>query len=149
MSENRVLYDINFLEKLIAREFFGCSGDERVKNMTPTQLQIMDYLIKHQNEMVYQKDLEDVLNLRRATVSGVLHTMEKNGLIKRLTCNNDARTKVIVFEEKIKDLFEIGKRKFMEIDNVIKTGITEEELVEFKNTLQKMQKNIIKYRENK
>lgn len=148
MSENRVLYEINVLEKMIAREFFG-SGDDIRKNMTPSQLQIMDYLLNHQGKSVYQKDLEEVLKLRRATVSGILHTMEKNGLIKRIICDNDARSKMIIFNDSIKECFEAGKRKFLEIDSVIKEGISDEEIMEFKNTLQKMQKNIIKYRENK
>ena len=32
---------------------------------TPTQIQIIEYLVKNHDKEVFQKDLEDVLNLRR------------------------------------------------------------------------------------
>ncbi len=54
---------------------------------------------------VYQSELEDVLNLRRATVSGILMTMEKNGIIKRVASKKDARTKEIILNEKVEKIF--------------------------------------------
>ena len=63
---------------------------------TPTQMQIIEYILNHTSEDIYQRDLEDILNLRRATVSGVLHTMEKNNLIRRVTDNEDTRSKKIL-----------------------------------------------------
>ena len=77
-----ILYQIKTLGKLILRLFM--EDREHIKKIsgstkpTRTQFIILSYLIEHSNEDVYQKDLENVLNLRRATVSGVLHTMEKN-----------------------------------------------------------------------
>ena len=87
--EEKVLYQIKNLDRIVFRCIFNGNDieDNRcIRNMkipTQTQMQIISYIIKHQNEEVYQKDLEEVLNLRRATVSGVLHTMEKNNLIKK------------------------------------------------------------------
>ena len=81
---NKVLYQLKSLEKIIIRNLLkdeedhvlNCNND--LASLTPTQMQIVEYILNHNNEEIYQKDLENVLNLRRATVSGVLKTMKKN-----------------------------------------------------------------------
>lgn len=149
MSDNRVLYQINVLEKMITRELLkSCNFDVKVKPPTATQMRILHYLIEHQKESVYQRDLEDILNLRRATVSGVLQTMEKNGLIKRITSDEDHRIKRIVFNEEAINSFEKNKSKFYELEYVVKRGISDEELEVFQNILSKMQDNILNYKKN-
>ena len=50
---------------------------------TISQMRIIEYILEHKNENIYQKDLEEVLGSTRATVSSILHTMEKNNLILR------------------------------------------------------------------
>lgn len=75
------------------------------KTMTPTQMQIIEYILEHDGSCVYQKDLENVLKLRRATVSGVLQTMEKNDFIERVIDKNDTRVKKIILNKKTSKIF--------------------------------------------
>ena len=105
MQDYKVLYKIKTLEKLIVRNIMNEEEICSMKTPTPTQVQIMEYILEHQNEEVYQKDLEDILNLRRATVSGVLQTMEKHGLLDRQIAKNDARVKKIILSKKAEQLF--------------------------------------------
>ena len=77
--EDKLLYNLHLLNKLIAREFICNNKDLFCGDPSATQMIIMNYILNHQNEDIYQKDLEEVLHLRRATVSGVLQTMEKHG----------------------------------------------------------------------
>lgn len=111
MSDNKILYQIKTLEKMILRTFWNDKELEdeilikKEFKPTPTQMQIIEYILEHINEVVYQKDLEEVLNLRRATVSGVLQTMEKNELIERTTNTEDTRVKKIILHEKAKEYF--------------------------------------------
>ena len=89
------MYQIKTLDKMIFRKI--CSREDMLrakdalinKTMTPTQMQIIEYILEHDGSCVYQKDLENVLKLRRATVSGVLQTMEKNDFIERVIDNKD------------------------------------------------------------
>ena len=74
MKEKSILYEIKSLEKLIARTFMLASKldiKETKKFPTPSQIQIIQYIVTSK-KTVYQSELEDVLNLRRATVSGIL-----------------------------------------------------------------------------
>ena len=153
MERSKILYQIKSLENMIARKFIKddefCKQKLENKKMTKptsTQMQIMGYILEHIDEVVYQKDLEEVLNLRRATVSGVLQTMEKNNLIKRVTDTIDTRTKKIILNEKAKESFLKGQKKIIELEKVAIEGVTEEELKIFINVIEKMKNNIIKER---
>ena len=94
MEEYKVLFQIKSLQKIIFKKFL-CNNNKYNVNKeflpTPTQMQIIAYIMAHENEEIYQKDLENVLKLTRATVSGVLQTMEKNSLIERVVDSNDTR----------------------------------------------------------
>lgn len=147
MKDKKVLYQIKTLEKLIARSFCHdtryCQLNVKKFYPTPTQMQIIEYILEHFDEDIYQKDLEDVLNLRRATVSGVLQTMEKNNLIKRVANVQDARTKKIILNEKAKEMFLYNKQKLDNIEDVIVKDIDDSDLQVFFNVLDKMKQNFI------
>ena len=91
---------------MIARYFLKQIEIEKLSKPTPTQMQIMDYFLDNNKKEIFQKDLEDILHLRRATVSGVLQTMEKNKLIQRVTDEEDTRIKKIILNKKAKKIFE-------------------------------------------
>jgi len=147
MKEYRLLYDIKSLEILIARTFVGdmSACQEKIKKFpTPTQMRIIEYIMDAENE-VYQKDLEDVLDLRRATVSGVLQTMEKNSLIERVASDKDARTKKIILNSETKKAFLKYQVQMKEIEELIIKNIKERDLEIFSNVLNSMKYNISCY----
>lgn len=147
MENYRVLYDIKSLESLILRTFICDMTVQKEKREffpTPTQVQIIEYIVNAKTD-VYQKDLENILNLRRATVSGVLQTMEKNNLIKRISSNIDARAKKILLNDKAKELFLERKNKLEEIEMVVTKDISVSDLEIFSNVLKNMKNNINDY----
>src|SRR5699024_5700818 len=115
---------------------------QKMSKPTPTQIQIIEYLVRHMNDEVYQRDLENVFSLKRATISGVLQTMEKNGLISRVVDDTDTRKKKILLQEKTKEIFLQGKAKIEEIEQILLQNISEEELENFWKTLNQMKKNM-------
>lgn len=147
MKKYRVLYDIKSLETLIVRTFIsdGMVKKEKIKNFpTPTQMHIIEYILDAKGD-VYQKDLENVLNLRRATVSGVLQTMEKNNLIKRVFSDADARVKKVVLNPETQQLFLQHKYKMEETERLVIKNISEDELKTFSHVLEMMKHNINNY----
>ena len=143
--EDKLLYNLNLLNKLIAREFICNNKDLFCGDPSATQMIIMNYILNHQNEDIYQKDLEEVLHLRRATVSGVLQTMEKHELIERVLCDNDVRCKKIILKEKAKKMFDVKKMEFFKLEEVIKKGLSDEEIEIFCHIIESMQNNINEY----
>ena len=146
MNDNKVLYEIKSLEKMLVRELINNSDIKDKENLlpTPTQCQIIEYILNNKNKDIYQKDLEKVLNLRRATVSGVLHTMEKNGLIKRVTDESDTRTKKIILNEKIPERFNEYSKKIRKIENNIIKDISDKDLEIFLKVISQMKESIKK-----
>lgn len=146
MKKCNVLYQVKILERLVARKFLK---DEKIeiedipkKIPSPAQIEMIDYILEHREEEIYQKDLEKIFNLRRSTISGILQTMEKNGLIERITDANDTRTKKIVLNQKAKKIFNMNQKKIEEITEVVTKDISEEELEIFSKIIEKMKINL-------
>lgn len=132
---------IKDLEILIVRILFNTVKLDKFRPPTITQARIMDYILEHKEE-VYQKDLEKALNLRRATVSEVLKTMEKKNLIKRERNSLDARSKKIILLEKSKSSHNKIKNNIAQLEETLIENITKEELEIFTAVLKKMQYNL-------
>lgn len=149
MKKNNLLYQIKSLEKMIVRNLLGDNEIEKREEQanvmqlpTPTQMQIIEYILNHTSEDIYQRDLEDILNLRRATVSGVLHTMEKNNLIRRVTDNEDTRSKKILLNNKAKEIFLQNQKKMDKTEQTITHNIPKEDLEVFSRVIQMMKNNM-------
>lgn len=149
MKKNNLLYQIKSLEKMIVRNLLGDNEIEKREEQanvmqlpTPTQMQIIEYILNHTSEDIYQRDLEDILNLRRATVSGVLHTMEKNNLIRRVTDNEDTRSKKILLNNKAKEIFLQNQKKMDKTEQTITQNIQKEDLEVFSRVIQMMKNNM-------
>jgi len=69
--------------------------------ITGVQSRILGF-ISHNSEKrdIFQKDIEEELDIRRSSVTSVLQLMEKNGYIKRVSVCIDARLKKIILTEK-------------------------------------------------
>lgn len=124
------------------REFICNEKIDNKRLPTPTQMEIIEYMLEHANETIYQKDLERFLNLSRATVSGVLQTMEKNHFIERSIAIDDSRIKKVILLDKAKQIFFAQKRKADEIEKLLTKDISSEELEEFIYIVKKMQQNL-------
>ena len=143
--EEKLLYNLNLLNKMIGREFIFNNKELFNGDVGSTQMIILDYILSHQDEDIYQKDLEKVLHLRRATVSGVLQTMEKHDLVERVLCKEDVRCKKIKLKEKAKLMFEIKKHEFIKIEDILKKGLNDDEIILFCHIIERMQNNMKEY----
>lgn len=144
-----ILFQVKDLEKIILRklepaEFEKQDLSELVQRPTPTQMQILGYIIDNKYREVYQRDLEEKLNLRRSTISDVLQRMEKNGLIVRKIDSTDTRTKKIILTEKSREFFLTANNRMSELEKVAIKNISADELEIFSNVINKMIKNMNK-----
>lgn len=143
IRDDNILFKIKSINKLIIKKLSYGNSIETFK-VTPTQIEIIEYILNSDSK-VYQRDLEKILNLSRATVSGVLITMEKNRLIKRVTDENDLRSKQIILNKVAKQEFLKTKEKIIALSKIINKDITLEELEIFSRVIDKMKNNINKY----
>jgi len=69
--------------------------------ITGVQSRILGF-ISHNSEKrdIFQKDIEEELDIRRSSVTSVIQLMEKNGYIERVSVSKDARLKKIIITVK-------------------------------------------------
>lgn len=143
MEDKNIFNSIKELEKGIVRKIMSeTSHDEMYSKPSIAQMQIIKYILKHEEETIYQRDLEEVFNLRRATISGILKTMEKNNVIIRVCDPNDARGKIVILSDDAKKFFKEKETLFKKIETVLKKDISKEELEIFYKVILKMRDNI-------
>ena len=143
MEDFKLVYEIKNLDHSIFRLLVkDCQIFKNSSFFTPTQMQIVGYILKNKEKIIFQKDLEQVLNLRRATVSGVLKTMEKNEWIQRKNALGDTRKKQILLHSKAEKIFLENQDKLEELEKILKKGLSEKELKSFFTLIKKMQENV-------
>lgn len=138
--ERKIGYEIKLLNNLIERNIVEIHKYINECVITPVQLQIMIYLIDHKE--AFQNELEDYLKIRRSTISGILKTMEKNNMIKRIKSLEDARiNKIVLTDLSLEKIKKIEKQATI-YENKITSNITEEELNIFFKVIDKIKSNI-------
>lgn len=142
MNKNKVCYQIKSLEIAILRVLAGDNKQNVMPKLTTTQMQIIGFVLEHQDRDIYQRDIEKYLGLRRSTVSGVLQTMEKNNFIIKSNNEFDARIKKIVLTDHTKQVFLNNKKKLQKLEKNIRQDISDDDLKVFFSVINKMKENI-------
>ena len=69
-------------------------------DLTGNQMAIIDFITNHENEEIFQRDIEQEFDIQRSTTTVLLQRMEKKGLIERQISATDARQKAVKLTEK-------------------------------------------------
>lgn len=145
LEENGIINNIGVVHVLLCR---AMSKDVDVRynhSISPIQIKILKYLFTHMKDDVLQHNIETFFSLRRSTVSGVLKTMEKNKLIKRVDNPNDARSKIILLTSEAQAKAGFMQQKAEALEKMLDNGITNKELIMFLDVLDKIKLNLSNY----
>ncbi len=117
---------INKLSKKIRRY---CDRNASEMGLTGTQGRVLCYIfITSQWQDIYQRDIEDVFEIRRSTATGILQLLERDGYIERVSVPTDARLKKIVLTDKAKELQTLVVQETERAEQMLKTGLSEDEV---------------------
>lgn len=106
------------------------------------QIWVIDYLIKHQDEDIFQRDLEKEFVMRRSTATNFVKRMEQAGLIRRESVAYDARLKKIILTDKAFELQAGMMAKKKEFETLLRGDLSEAEIKQFIATIQKIKHNL-------
>ena len=116
---------INKLSKKIRRY---CDRNASEMGLTGTQGRVLCYIfITSQWQDIYQRDIEDVFEIRRSTATGILQLLERDGYIERVSVPTDARLKKIL-TDKAKELQTLVIHETERAEQMLKTGLSEDEV---------------------
>ena len=126
-SNDRIGAEIGMLHNLLRRQM-ACMT-EKSENITGMQAMIVHHLIMHENQGdIFQKDLENVLQMRRSTATGILQLMEQHGIIRREPVEHDGRLKRLVLTEQARAMDKRIGERMEQMEQLLRQDITEDEL---------------------
>lgn len=131
--------------RVINKEIRNNMEEKKVANgddLTPMQRWTIGFLYDHQGEEIYQKDIEELFSVSRATTSNILSLMEKKGLIERTQVEHDARRKCLRLTENSKKMMHQVEQDVREMEERILLGMTEKEKKQFHEYLDRVIQNL-------
>lgn len=124
-------------------KYFHTSWEKAGIEPTRMQCATLHYLRAHQEEDVFQKDLEAFFSISGATATNILKVMEKDGLIRRVPMERDARLKKLEMTPKGIDYDNASRENIIRLEEGMKKGFTEEEITIFREYLDRLTQNIV------
>lgn len=143
-AKKAVVPEIKYVSNLI-RRYIAMISNERNIDLTGQHMHILCYIENEQNSGrdVFQRDIEDKLNVRPSTATAILKVLEKNGYLKRESVETDARLKRLVLTDKAHKMKALTFDMISGVESQIIDGISSEELNVFFNVIEKMKNNLI------
>ena len=138
--EKKVLNSIRKISKGIKRYF--CDGQDLEKKINYTQLQIVAYLFKHEDEEVCQKDLQEATHLNKASIAATIDSLEDKGVVERIQSKVDKRRNIIVLTENAKKKHHEFEKKMNKLEEELLSGIEEKDLESFYIVIDKINENL-------
>lgn len=130
-----------YITGTLIRGFSTQTFTEKEYELTPDQYVILNLLLEN-DEIMYQRQLAEIMFKDRANISRIIDIMHRNGLIEKVPDSNGRRIYKLVVTEKGKELRNRVLPTDKELRAVITENISEEELNSIFHILEKMNKNI-------
>ena len=111
-------------------------------NLTKSQLDILNYLDQHPDQMTCQKDLQNYLHVSNATINGLVNRLEQNGYIYRITNSEDKRMVSIHPTEKTNQIKDLFLTTIYNLEQKMMAHIAPDKQEELVNLLEQMIQNI-------
>ena len=129
---------IRRVDNLIFRKINQFARENGVEQATPMHGWIIEYLYRHRDAAVFQRDIEREFSITRSTVTNILQLMERKGYIARQSVAQDARLKQLVLTEKGRQFHENTMLALHQTDEYVASLLTEEENTELLRLLNKL-----------
>lgn len=112
------------------------------KKLSMIQASILHFISFHQEENVFQKDVEIEFEMKGSTISVMLKQLEENGFLKREKTSEDSRCKKLVVTQKFKEIESLIEEKIRLTEEEIKNRLTEEKIKQFVSLLDELTQNL-------
>lgn len=107
-------------------------------DLTHSQFKILKYLLMHPGETVRQVDIEHYFSMTNPTVTGLVQTLEKKGLIERKVNPDDSRSKILCPTQKTIDMKDLLYSLGEQLEEALTGVLTSQEKQELLMLLNKL-----------
>lgn len=145
VSDNKptILMTIHSIGNLMRRINMQSNTVKECEELTNMHGYVLGYLTRKvlDGEEVYQKDVEEMFEIRRSSATEMLQLMEKNGLITREVSDTDKRMKKIVITQKSWEIHLRATQECASAERTLKQGLSPSEKSELLRLLEKVKEN--------
>lgn len=125
----------------VVRDMTNIHDEKLMKyDLTSSQVSVLCQLW-HKDGLT-QKEIQESLNLKAASVSGLVDTLTSKGVIVRTQDPEDARVKRLYLTEKGENLRHLSFEAIKEIESILTHGFSEDEKLIFISWMKKIYNNI-------
>ena len=116
-----------------------------VNGLTSIQTRILGHLwhAEEEGRSVFQREIEDVFRIKRSSVTSVLQTLERKGLIIRESIPEDARVKKLVLTDAARKMQVCTYHVLCEIEQEVRSLFTDEEFLQFLDYMNRIDQKAI------
>ena len=141
-NKKHIGFEMRRISNLIKRNIDNAMSGKNFEKLTGMQGRVIGYLYHNMGKEVFQKDIENEFSIRRSTATTMLQTMEKHGLIKRVSVESDARLKRIILTEMAIKRHKIFETEIERVENGVLAGLTNDEADTLFKLLDKIKSNL-------
>lgn len=142
MKDIHIGYEMRVVSNLLKRKIFQILPPPPKDRITDTQRRVIDYLYQNRDKEIFQKDIENLLCIRRSTASRMLKSLEEKKIIIRSSVMRDARLKKLSLAKETLTKQNEFHEKVEYIENLLTHGLSDEEITTFINILEKIKANL-------
>jgi len=117
------------LANRLSRELGALNADADSAGLSRTNAQILSYLATHEDENIFQRDIEETFAIRRSTVSKIVQLMEAKGLILREAVDHDARLKRLRLTDKARKIHSVAALRYIDFERRVTSALSSEEII--------------------
>ena len=136
------LSDILCLANRLSRALDACSADCRRKDISSLNARILTYIALHEDDGVFQRDLEEALSLQRSTVSRVVARMERKGLVQRERVAWDGRLRRLTLTDHARSIQRVTVGEFSQLENRVTAGLDDREIAALRSLLLRISERV-------
>lgn len=148
-KEELIGYRVKRLSRFFGRCIEHMQITQGVDHVAASYGWIVNFLRCHQDQDIYQRDIETEFRLPRSTVTCIVKSLEKNGYIKRSQVENDARLKKLELTKEGVKLNDFARENIEFIEKKASIGISEKDMETFFKVIETMENNLMEILEEK
>lgn len=137
-------YSLKLIDKKLSNKK---NNDLKKYGITSQQFEILMHLYKNKDINIYQKDIEQKLEISGATATGLINRLEQNGFIERKVFGNDSRYKVLVLTDKSLQVGEEIANILDKYKEILFAGFKKEEIDLCEEFMERILNNLVKENE--
>ena len=118
--------------------------------LTCIQTRILGHLrhAEEEGKSVFQRDIEEIFRIKKSSVTSVLQTLEKKGLITRENVPEDARVKKLVLTEEARRMQVCTYHTLGNMEKEMRSLFTDEEFEQFLDYMNRIDRKAIEIYSN-